>query len=279
MQKLSRAVGVFALLLAALLWGSSFPAIKIVISFIDEATYTWVRSAIALTGMTPYIVYHHWKWGFRRKEVINGLITGIVYSMGLWLQAWGTKFTTASNSAFITGLNVVFVHVYDAVIGKGYQVTALASLFTSITGLYFLTGPRGGMGVGEVLVLLSAFFWAAQVILVSNFSESNPFIFTFYEMVPALAFILLSPGISPSSMENLAKVFPLLTYLGLVCSVMAFVFQVYGQRWLRPYEAALIFLLEPVFATFFSAGFLGEKLAIMEVFGAVSYTHLTLPTN
>ena len=267
-MRLGRVRGVTALLLTAMLWGSSFPAIKVVVSFVHEATYTWVRSAIALAGLTPYVVYYHLKHGMRGEEVVNGLVTGIVYSVGLWLQGWGTRFTTASNSAFITGLNVVFVHLYEALRGEPYPLKALVSLLVSVAGLYLLTQPRGGLGIGEILVLISAICWAGQIVLVSRFSSLNPFVFTYYEMAPALTFIMLNPNLDVAGLEGVYAVLPLLAYLGLVCGNIAFACQVYGQRWLKPHEAALTLLLEPVFAAMFSACTLGERLSTLEVLGA-----------
>ncbi|MEM1761952.1 MAG: DMT family transporter, partial [Desulfurococcaceae archaeon] len=43
-----------------------------------------------------------------------------------------------------------------------------------------------------------------------------------------------------------------IVYLALVCSILATFFQVLGQRYVSASTAALIFLLEPVFATQFS---------------------------
>jgi len=131
-----------------------------------------------------------------------------------------------------------------------------------------LTEPGGGLGLGEVLVLISAVFWAAQVILVSKYGGSNPILFSFFESIPAIGFILMSSNRNLS--DNMLPIaLPYLAYLGLMCTDAAFALQVYGQRWLKPYEAALIFILEPVFAAFFSTIILGVMLGVIEVFGAI----------
>ena len=267
-MKSGKAKGIIALLLTVVLWGSSFPAIKVVVSVIDEVTYTWARSVFALLGIFPYIIYYYRRNKPEKEEIIGGLVTGITFSLGLWLQGWGTRFTTASNSAFITGLNVVFVHVYEAIVGKEYTLKAFFSLLISIFGLYLLTRPKGGLGVGELLVLVGAIFWAAQIILISKFSRSNPIIFTFYETIPALIFLPLSLMMFPFSLEKIMCILPVLVYLGLVCGDIAFISQVYGQKWIKPYEVALIFLLEPVFASIFSTIALGERLGLLEILGA-----------
>ncbi len=261
--------GVTALLVTTILWGSSFPIIKIVVGETKGFCYAWMRSSVSVLSLLPYLLYCLYKGRFRREVVLGGLITGISYALGLWLQGWGTGLTTASNSAFITGLNVVFVHLYVATIERRYSARLGIELMLAIMGLYLLTTPRGGFGLGDALVLASAVAWAAQVILVSKYGGKDPLLFTLFEMLPAIAFIV------PDYVEGGLEVLPTnkllgVIYLGLACSTTAFTLQAYGQRYVKPEIAALIFLLEPVFAALFSWAILGEVLTYVQVIGALT---------
>lgn len=260
--------GMSALIITAAFWGSSFPAIKFVVSIIDEAMYTWLRGTIALIGLSPYFFYHVLKNGINRRHLIGGIAAGAAFALGLWLQGWGTRYTSASNSAFITGLFIIFVLIYDALSSKRYSLSALASLLIAVTGIYLLTMPSGGIGIGELLVLMGAFFWAAQVIIVDRYSESNPLIFTFYEIMPTLLFVPLGLSRQNLSLDVVGIVLPPIIYLGLVSTNLGFILQVYGQRWLGPFEASLIMLFEPVFAAVFSALLLNESFSITWIIGA-----------
>ncbi len=258
--------GLLALIATTILWGSSFPVIKIVVGDIGGYSYTWIRSSIAVAALAPYVVYRGLRRGLRRDTVFGGLVTGVAYALGLWLQGWGTGLTTASNSAFITGLNVVFVHLYVAMAKKSYSLSLAMELGIAVAGLYLLTSPSGGLGIGDMLVLLSAVAWAAQVVLVSRYGGREPVAFTFFEMVPALAFVvhdlvLGMPRITGYSLAGLA-------YLGLACSDAAFALQAYGQRYVGPEIAALVFLLEPVFAAVFAWMTLGETMNAVQAVGA-----------
>ena len=265
----NRLKGLIALLGTTILWGSSFPAIKMVMGLVDEYTYTWLRGLIALLGLTPYVLYKSLSSKRIGMRVIKGgLLAGIAYSLGIWLQGWGTKYTTATNSAFITGLNVVFVHVYVALRQREYDWRLLLSLMLALTGLYLLTNPATSFNVGDLLVLLGAFMWAAQIIIVSMYSKEDPLMFTFYEVMPALLFIVPSIIARNFVMPSLSTLF-LLAYLALVCSNAAFALQVYGQRYISPAVTAIIFLLEPVFATLFAYMVLGELLKGIQVLGAI----------
>ena len=263
----SRSKGLIALLLTAALWGSSFPAIKLAVSSVSALTYTWARGAIALLGLAPYLLLAARRGRVNRAVVRGGLITGSVYALALWLQGWGTAYTTASNSAFITGLNVVFVHAYTALRARRYGKELAISLLLALAGLYLLTAPAGGLNIGDVLVLASSFLWAAQILLVDRYSRADPGVFAFFEILPSLAFLLpdLALGgwreLGPSSLAVLA-------YLGFFCGDLAFALQVMGQRHLSPAVSAVILLLEPVFASILAFLILGEVMELLGILGA-----------
>ena len=265
-----RVVGVLALVSTATLWGTSFPAIKIVVSDVEGYGYgyVWMRGLAAIVGLLPYMAYKVLRGGIDHKALKGGLLAGVIYSIGLWLQGVGTSLTTASNSSFITGLNVVFVHVYTALLLSRYSAPLAMSLVFSVAGLYLLVTPGEGPNLGDALVLAGAVFWAAQIIVVDKYSRSDPMQFTFFEMVPSLAFIVpdaYSGGITPPDKATLLYI----AYLGLVCSDAAFTLQVYGQRSVSPGTTAVILLLEPPAGAFFSRIILGEEMTILQILGAL----------
>lgn len=261
-----RIKGALALITTSILWGSSFPAIKIIVGSISSYAYTWIRSVVAIAGLTPYLIHAYRRGRINELAIKGGLLAGLAYALGLWLQGLGTRYTTASNSAFITGLNTVFVHVYEGLILRRYGLSLALSLTLSITGLYFLTTPTGGLSLGDMLVLLGSFMWAAQVIIVGKYSGSDPLVFTFFEMMPAVVFIVpdLIDGLDVVSASTML----LIVYLALVCSNAAFALQVYGQRYIIPSVAAITYLLEPVSAAIFAYAILNELFTPIQMVGA-----------
>lgn len=259
--------GLVSLVLTSALWGTSFPVIKILMYSVHEYTYTWLRSLAASLTLLPYVVYTAYRSRVDPCVVKGGFLAGTAYALGLWLQGWGTRYTTASSSAFITGLNVVFVHLYTGVFLGKYSLRLALSLVSAVTGLYLFTKPSTGFNVGDFLVLLSAFMWALQVIVVDKYSaRSNPLIFTYFEMIPAAAFIV--PDYYRGIVVPSARDLLLIAYLGVVCSVAAFTLQVYGQKYIEPSHASIIYLFEPVFASLFAYMVLGEVLKQPQFLGA-----------
>jgi drug/metabolite transporter (DMT)-like permease len=259
--------GLVALILTSVLWGTSFPVIKTVMYYVNEYTYTWVRSLIAILGLTPYLLYTYYRGRFSVSTAKGGLLAGIAYALGLWLQGWGTKYTTASNSAFITGLNVIYVHIYSATVMRRYSIKLFLALILSTSGLYLLTTPTTGFNLGDLLVLAGSFMWALQIVLVDRYSGGDPLIFTLFEMVPALTF-LIPDVVFYSTISVSINVLLMITYLAFVCSNAAFALQVFGQRYVSPAVTAIVFLLEPVVAAILSYVLLSEVFTSIKALGA-----------
>jgi len=271
-------IGVLTLLFITILWGSSFPVIKIVVSHINSFCYIFYRNLIAILALSPYVIYKIIRRSLDKYIAKNGLITGLAYISALWLQGWGTEYTSATCSAFITGLNVVFVHIYVILFERRFSNILLIELVLAVAGLYLITKPSDGILLGNLIVLVSSVFWAVQVILISKYAPNDPILFTYFELLPSLLYLIptvLTGQVIIASRE----VVLCLTYLALICTVIAFTLQAYGQRYVSPETAAIIYLFEPVAAAVFSYILLEEKLDITQLAGSVMIiTSITLAT-
>ena len=239
--------------------------IKISVPYVGGYGYVWMRGLFAILGLLPYIIYKYIRKSYSREAIFGGLYAGIAYMLGLWLQGIGTALTTASNSAFITGLNVLFVHIYVAVFEKKYTKYLFTSIVLSIPGLYIMTDPTAGINIGDLLVLVGSVMWAAQVIIVSKYSHNDPLEFTFYEITPSL--LMFIPWFLSNEPLPKPEILLILLYLGIICSNAAFTLQVHGQRWVSPATAATVFLLEPPFASIFAFLILGETMNPQQLIG------------
>lgn len=263
-----RWVHIAALAATTALWGTSFPAIKIVTTSISSYAYTWGRGSLAAIVFAPYIAYLAAKGALRSEWVKGGLLAGIAYSLGIFLQGWGTSMTTASNSAFITGMNVVFVHAYQALRLRVYSPYLAASLALAIPGLWAITAPTTGFGLGDALVLASAVCWAAQVIIFDKYSHSNPLALAYFMILPSTAFVLPATVNGEVFTQPTPEAVLSLIYLSVACTVAAFSLQAYGQKGVAPATAATVFLGEPIIASISSYIILGETQNLTWVMGA-----------
>lgn len=58
--------------------------IKMVMSLVDEYTYTWLRGLIALLGLTLYALYQVFIVQEESPRIVKGgLLAGMAYSLGI----------------------------------------------------------------------------------------------------------------------------------------------------------------------------------------------------
>ncbi|MEM3979815.1 MAG: DMT family transporter [Ignisphaera sp.] len=262
--------GSIILLITTALWGSSFIFIKLTVSNISGFSYTFYRTLISVAALTPIIILKYVRESLQRRGIVSGLVTGASYFLGLLLQGIGTIHTSPSVSAFITGLNTVHVHVYSAFTKKRYSLMLFVSLVFAIVGLYMITDPVNGLGFGEFMVFLGSIAWAAEILLVSKYAKEgvSRVEFLYGLLLPSL---LLAPYVIIfEKTTNLSlTTWVYLTYLALVCTLFAVLLQIIGQKYVSEATAAIIYILEPVFAMIFSLIFYHEEITSRGVAGSI----------
>ena len=190
-------------------------------------------------------------------------------SPGYWFQNAGLQRTTTSDSAFITGLFVVFTPLVETVVTRrapGRNVVVAVAI--SAVGLFLLTGASFDIGVGDALTLGCAFMFAVWIFLGGTLSQRfDPVALTAAQM--AVLAVCAVPVVAVSGIGHVTGVVVgAAVFTGVVCSAVAFTLQLWGQRSLEPSRAAVILLFEPVVAGF--VGYLvGERLGVAGYVGAV----------
>ena len=99
----------------------------------------------------------------------HGGITGIFLGAGFILQTYGLTMTGAAITGFITGLYVVATPLFEQFFGGqklGNRVWVSISIAT--VGLALLSLKGFSVGLGEMLVLISALCYTGQIIGLSK---------------------------------------------------------------------------------------------------------------
>jgi drug/metabolite transporter (DMT)-like permease len=176
---------------------------------------------------------------------------------------WGTSFAFIKLSVgVVSPYTYVFTRTLLASITL-LPLVALKALSGSI-GLYTISTPSSGLSVGELLVLAGTFMWALQIILISRYSYSSMLEFLFGTFLAGTIYGVATPF---TGLYMTTETWLYIAYLALVCSIGATFFQVLGQRYVSEATAAIVFLLEPVFATIFSIAIGLETVTTYKVVG------------
>lgn len=268
---------VVALLVAAFLFGATFVVIKAALEDIEPLTFVAWRFLIGAVVLALFAIP-------RGKTIwLHGTIAGVLLFAGYALQTGGLALTSASNSALITGLYVVFTPFLAAVFKKrppsGWVVGAAAGSFV---GLFLLTDTDGlSLSSGDLLTLGCALAFAFHIIALARYARHHPVVpFTTVQLgVTALlafpsAWLIEGTGL-PSS-----KVVGALVLTGLGVSVGGFLLQVWSQTVLGPSTAAVVLAAEPAFgvATAWvvlderldSGGWVGAALIVLAIYVVVT---------
>jgi drug/metabolite transporter (DMT)-like permease len=265
-----------ALIAATIAYGATF---KIVQNALDDVTpvgFILLRFTVGAIVLAPFAFRRGWrragagvtKWTAR--DFRNGVIVfGVVGFIGYWFQNAGLERTTTSNSAFITGLFVVFTPIIETTMTRRRPApNVIVAVVVSVVGLFLLEGASFELHAGDALTLGCAFMFAIWILIGAELSRRfDPIAVTAGQLavlaacaVPVVAFT----GIGHITEDVVVAV--LIT--GIVCSAVAFSLQLWGQHFMEPTRAAVILQFEPVVAGI--VGFwVGERLGATGYAGAL----------
>ncbi len=265
----------FLLVLTAAIWGFAFVAQRLGMQSLDPLSFNAIR--FAMGALFVWMVA-----GWRTKQDKRfPVLPGLVLFIAATLQQVGVVYTSAGAAGFITGLYVVFVPLLG--IRKGQKLTrrVIVAVLLSLAGMLLINDAADlKLGLGNILVLLSAVFFAIHVQLIGFYSKQHPaanLAFAQYAVCALLSLVgfiiyglIKSPAylISASLTADISQAFWPLLYGGIMSVGVAYSLQVKAQQKANPSTAAVILCLEGVFALFGGWLILGEKLGARQLFGS-----------
>lgn len=264
-ERTKAAISELGLLYCVIAWGSTFFIIKDILPLITPLQLIGYRYLFAglLAGAILFVQrknpFKNWKEGF-----MLGLMIFFINAP----QTLGLKFTSASNSAFITGLFVIFVPVFTYLFTKRMpSPKRLIPIGLALMGLWVLTGGIHGINLGDLLTLITAMVVGLQIVSVERILQkgADPFILLFqqFAITAILAFILeiiIGNGNIPALDQR--TIWPVI-YLAVIGTFFPLLIQFFAQKHVNTIKVSLYFSLEPLFALLFACMF-GQELFIPE---------------
>jgi drug/metabolite transporter (DMT)-like permease len=259
------------LFLTAAIWGFAFVAQRVGMDYVGPYTYNAVRFAIGSASLLPLIYFLGRKQKTTqvkaggRALLVGGCVAGVCLFAGASLQQVGLVYTTAGNAGFITGLYVVLVPLMGLFFKQRPGVGTWFGAIMAVIGLYFLSvNENFTISRGDFLVLLSAFFWAAHVLIIGWLSPKMDVLKLAAIQFTICAFfsLLVALKIEVISLSGIYQGLIPILYGGLFSVGVAYTLQVVAQRHAHPAHSAILLSLEGVFAA------IGGWLLLSEVLGS-----------
>ncbi|MEK6711488.1 MAG: DMT family transporter, partial [Nitrospinota bacterium] len=263
---------VLALLAASLIWGSTFALVKSALADAEEVAFLAWRFAAAVGTLAlaaPFALARELR-GASPKEWAMGGATGFFLYGGFFFQTEGLRFTSAANSAFITGLCVILVpFILWAGGGRLARVHVLGA-GVAVLGLFLLSGADlSASGWGDALTFACAVLFACHIVCLGAFGRRmRTFGLFALQLIAASALAALAARTLGGSIRWSGAVLLALGITGALATTLAFLLQTWAQRRLEPAQAALWLLTEPIFALGFGALLLGERPGVPAMLGA-----------
>ncbi len=258
------------LLMITLFWGVTFIIVKEAVEKVGVFLFLSQRFLLA------FIILLFICFILKRKvslfSIKPGIILGTFLFGGYAFQTIALLYTTASNTAFLTGLNVIFVPVIGGFI-FGHKITFFMKfgVLIATTGMFFLcTGQGLNLNFGDFYGAICAICIALHLIFTGRYAREYDIYWLTTIQIGTVAFLSMV-----CALFNEDRIFVFhqeIIWALFICvifaTIIAFLVQTSMQRLTSSTHTALIFCMEPVFAAIFAYFMLNERLGSRGVLGA-----------
>ena len=261
-EKTMRRLAKPMLLLAAIIWGSSFFIMKNTVDAIPPLFLLAVRFTIG-TVLMGLLCWKKWK-ELTRDYFWRGAIIGACLFSAYVIQTFGLQYTTPSNNAFLTAVYCVLVPFmcWLAVKRKPDIYNVLAAVLC-VAGIGFVSlTEQFTIQIGDTLTLVAAVLYAAHIVAVEKYSPGKDiYLITTFQFLYSAIYSWIGVALTdcvPASVPG--EVWTALFYLGIMCTTVALLFQNVGQIYSDPASASVLLSLESVFGVLFSVALYGDPI-------------------
>ena len=271
------------LFLTAVLWGGTFVAGRIVAQEVEPAAGSFLRFAVASLLLVAMI----WQVEGRlpipsRKQMIPLLLLGMTgvaaYNIFFFL---GLKIIPASRASLIVATNPVFIALGSALLFKDRLTSSrIAGIALCLTGAVIVIS-RGdimallsqGVGTGETFILGCIVSWVSYSLIGRGvLKEISPLVAVAYACLIGtiiLAVPAVLEGMIPALTGYSLTSWLGILFLGILGTVVAFIWYYEGIKALGPTRAAVFINFVPVSGVLLGWLILDETINISLVLGAL----------
>ena len=257
----------WALLTVAMAWGLSFVFMKDAIERQNVNNFLFTRFSLAAVVMV--LIRPHVIKLMNKDLLMRGGAAGLFLGSGYIFQTLGLAQTGAAITGFVTGLYIVLTPLFASIILRQrinrftWGCIAIATI-----GLALLSIQGWSVGLGELLIFISAIFFALHIIALSKWSSGrDAYAMTVVQiaMCALLAGIASIPG-GYSPPPDIG-VWYVVVFTAIFATAIAFIIQTWSQAHMSATKVAVILTMEVVFAAIFAIIFGGERLTLQITMG------------
>jgi drug/metabolite transporter (DMT)-like permease len=263
--------------MVAFIWGATFVVVKEALNDASTLVFLALRFSMAAAILAAALwsrLRRPAEAGTANREISGGLLCGALLFLGYALQTAGLRLTTASKSAFITGLYVVLVPLLGSAVHR--VVPRLAEAVAVVlalagTALISTTGLDFRLGAGDLLTAGCAVAFAAHILAVAHFTKHVSYErLSLYQVaaVAVLSGLAVAVGLETPRVTLTKGLLLALATTAVLATALCFLLYTWAQKHTSATRSALIFALEPVFAGLVAWWVAGESWTGRSLAGA-----------
>jgi len=263
------------LLGVVIIWGYTFPVIKNVLELIPPFTFLTYRFLLASSVIL--LIFQKKLKRITIQTVSKGFLLGLFLFIGYFGQTVGTQFTTATKTAFITGISVVLVPAFSFFwIREKIGFNSIIGVALAMAGLFLMNsnGKLFHINKGDALVFLCAIGFALYIVAVHVYTKEYDYVqLVFIQLVTVFLMSFLMSLLFEREALHFSYNLPVLWAIavtGIFATAFALYLQNRFQQYSSPTKIAIIFSSEPVFGALFSHLILGETIGLFGVIGGIA---------
>lgn len=255
------------LLTVAAFWGGSFVVMKDSLHRQDVNSFLACRFILAtliLILLRPQALKL-----IDRRFLLKGILVGAMLGIGYIFQTFGLTLTTIAKTGFITGLYAVIVPLISAGILRR-RVTQLQWFAVGLAtfGLLLLSFKGITLGIGEVLVLVSALLFAFHIVTLGEWSSGmDSYALTIVQLGTVSIITFAATLKSGFQLPPDSGVWKAVIFTAIFATAFAFIIQTWTQSFMPPTTVAIIMTMEYIFAAGFAVIFSHESLTTKTLIG------------
>ncbi|MGJ7547613.1 DMT family transporter [Pseudomonas alloputida] len=268
-----------ALLLVAMVWGSSYPAVKLALAYTTVLAFVFIRFSLAGIFMLPILL--RGMKGRSTKTLWCGAIQGVLLFLIFVFETAGVQKTSAANAAFFISTCVLMTPILEFLIfkkplsGETLLACLLSCIGAAMIGLNSSFSLR--LNEGDFIILAAALLRSAGIIVTKYWvgdKDLDSGALTAIQMLTVallagVGLIAFDQGGHVSSITTNPTFWLTTLYLVIFCTLIAFYIQTHMVRKTSPTRVILIMGMEPVFGAAFAILLLSESLTVWQYAGGL----------
>lgn len=271
-MKAMRVRAELTLVFISFIWGATFIVVKDALHDVSTLLFLVLRFSFASLLLLAFF-RNKLSVALNRRSLLGGILCGTFLFFGYAFQTAGLRYTTASKSAFLTGLYIVLVPMLIALWSRTAPRRAeLMGAVAATAGTALMTSTSLGIDLnsGDMLTLVCAFAFSAHIVAVARWTHQMNYEWLTFLQVAMVA--LLSLGsffwIETPVVHWTPRLFLALGITGVLATALSFSLYTWAQRHTTAVRAALVFALEPVFAALVAWIWAHETWSLRSLCGA-----------